>query len=55
MKIKRLKTKKNRSISINKNLDKLIEDIISNKSKYIEYLIYEDIKKHVLLKKDIIL
>ena len=55
MKTKRYKTKKIRSISINRNLDELINNIISNKSKYIEYLVYEDMKKHNLLKKEIIL
>lgn len=55
MKANRIKTKKNRAISINRNLDILMDEIISNKSKYIEYLIYEDLKKNGLLKKDIIL
>lgn len=37
------KIKKERiSISIEKQLDNLLNDIINNKSKYIEWLIYQD-------------
>lgn len=50
-----MKTKKNRSVSINKNLDDLMDKIISNKSKYIEYLIYQDINQNGGIKKYIIL
>ena len=38
-------TKIKRSISIDKNLDNLMNETISNKSKYIEWLIYQDLKK----------
>lgn len=37
-------TKINRTISINKYLDDLMNELISNKSKYIEWLIYNDLK-----------
>jgi hypothetical protein len=41
-----MNTKKaNRRISINKELDNLMNEIISNKSKYIEYLIYNDLNE----------
>lgn len=38
--------KANRRISINKELDDIMNDIISNKSKYIEWLIYNDLSKN---------
>lgn len=38
-------TKIKRTISIDKNLDDAMNDIISNKSKYIEWLILQDMKK----------
>jgi len=40
----RTKTKINRAISIDKNLDKIMNEEIKNKSKYIEWLIYQDLK-----------
>lgn len=40
------KTKVNRTVSINKDLDDLMNEIISNKSKYIEWLIYNDLKSN---------
>jgi len=39
-------TKIKRTISIDRNLDDVMNDTISNKSKYIEWLIYQDLKKH---------
>ena len=36
-------TKRNRSISMDRNLNNLMEELISNKSKYIEYLIHQDL------------
>jgi hypothetical protein len=36
----------NISISIDKKLNKYVEEEISNKSKYIEWLIYQDLKKN---------
>ena len=41
------KTKVNRTISINKELDDMMNEIISNKSKYIEWLIYNDLKNNL--------
>lgn len=39
-------TKIKRTISIDKNLDNTMNEIISNKSKYIEWLILQDMKKN---------
>jgi hypothetical protein len=38
------KTKINRTVSIDRNLDNIMNDKIKNKSKYIEWLIYQDLK-----------
>jgi len=38
-----MENKINRTISISKELDNLIIELISNKSKYIEWLIYNDL------------
>ena len=38
------KTKINRTVSIDRNLDNIMNDKIRNKSKYIEWLIYQDLK-----------
>ena len=43
--MEKLKTKINRTVSIDRKLDNLMNDTISNKSKYIEWLIYQDLKK----------
>lgn len=40
----RTKTKINRAVSIDRNLDNLMNEQIINKSKYIEWLIYQDLK-----------
>ncbi len=42
----RTKTKEMMSISIDKKLTELIKENITNKSKYIEWLIYRDMKKN---------
>jgi hypothetical protein len=34
------------SVSIDKQLSKLIKENMSNKSKYVEWLIYQDMKKN---------
>lgn len=47
-------TKRKVSITLDNNVFNFIEDF-ENKSKYIEYLIYKDMKENGLLKKDIIL
>lgn len=39
------KTKINRTVSIDRNLDNIMNEKIRNKSKYIEWLIYQDLKK----------
>ena len=38
------KTKIKRSVSIDRNLDNIMNEKIRNKSKYIEWLIYQDLK-----------
>ena len=38
------KTKINRTVSIDRNLDNIMNEKIKNKSKYIEWLIYQDFK-----------
>lgn len=42
----RTKTKEMMSISIDKKLTELIKENITNKSKYIEWLIYQDMMKN---------
>jgi hypothetical protein len=51
MEIKKAK----RNISIDRNLNNIMNDIIKNKSKYIEWLVYQDLKKSGLIKKYFIL
>lgn len=43
--MEKLKTKINRTVSIDRNLDNIMNEKISNKSKYIEWLIYQDLSK----------
>ena len=38
------KTKINRTVSLDRNLDNIMNEKIRNKSKYIEWLIYQDLK-----------
>ena len=38
------KTKINRTVSIDRNLDNIMNEKIRNKSKYIEWLIFQDLK-----------
>jgi len=40
------KTKKILPLSIDRKLSKLIKENITNRSKYIEWLIYQDLKKN---------
>jgi len=42
----RVKTKEILSVSIDRQLSDLIKENITNKSKYIEWLIYQDMKKN---------
>lgn len=44
LKMNKKKTKINRTVSIDRNLDNIMNDKIRNKSKYIEWLIYQDLK-----------
>ena len=41
-----MKTKKITTIGINKKLFNILEENITNKSKYIEWLIYQDLLKN---------
>lgn len=41
-----MKTKKKVSISIDRELDEIINEEFNNKSKYIEHLIYQDLLKN---------
>jgi len=43
--MKRKKTKDTITISINKQMNDILEETFSNKSEYIEWLIYQDLKK----------
>ena len=49
------KTEKKMSITINSNVYQFLEENFENKSQYIEYLIYKDIKDNGLLIKEVIL
>ena len=40
-----MKTKKKVSISLDRELDEILNEEFNNKSKYIEYLIYQDLLK----------
>ena len=53
--MKRPKTKRKVSITINSNVYRFLEENFENKSQYIEYLIYKDIKDNGLLVKEVIL
>ena len=44
--MKKTKDKINISVSIDKKLNKYMKEEFSNKSKYIEWLIYQDLKKN---------
>lgn len=48
-------TKRKVSITVDNDVYKFLEENFENKSKYIEYLIYKDIKDSDLLEKEIIL
>jgi tRNA splicing endonuclease len=48
-------TKRKVSITIENEIYNFLENNFENKSKYVEYLIYKDLKENGLLKKDIIL
>jgi len=44
--MKKLKTKSPMTVSLNRTLYNIIDDKFSNKSKYIEWLIYQDLLKN---------
>lgn len=41
-----MKTKRKISISLDRELDEILNEEFNNKSKYIEYLIYQDLLKN---------
>ena len=41
-----MKTKKKLSITLNRELDEILNEEFNNKSKYIEHLIYKDLLKN---------
>jgi len=41
------KTKKVINFTVDRKLDELMNELFGNKSKYIEYLILQDMKKHL--------
>ena len=45
--MKRKKTKDTITISVDKNINDIMNKKMTNKSKYIEWLIYQDIKEHM--------
>lgn len=53
--MKKPKTKREVSITIDNKVYQFLEENFENKSQYIEYLIYKDIKDNGLLVKEIIL
>lgn len=53
--MKKIKTKKQLNICLDQDILKYLEDNFENKSKYVEYLIYKDLKESGVLKKDMIL
>lgn len=52
--MKKPKTKRKVSMTLDNNVREFL-DKFENKSKYVEYLIYKDMKDNGLLKKEIIL
>ena len=51
--MKKQKEKVNISVSIDKKLNGYIDELISNKSKYLEYLIYQDLLKNEAIKAEL--
>ena len=51
--MKKKKEKVNISVSIDKKLNNYIDELISNKSKYLEYLIYNDLLKNAAIKAEL--
>ena len=44
--MKKITTKKKMSVALSQDIREYLNENITNKSKYIEYLIYEDLLKH---------
>jgi hypothetical protein len=44
--MKKIKTKKNFTVSLNRKMYNIIEEKFSNKSKYVEWLVYQDLLKN---------
>ena len=51
--MKKQKEKVNISISIDKKLNVYIDELISNKSKYLEWLVYQDLLKNETIKAEL--
>ena len=51
--MKKKKEKVNISLSIDKKLNGYIDELISNKSKYLEHLIYQDLLKKESIKAEL--
>jgi len=51
--MKKVKTKDKLSIRVEPFINHWMDDNIENKSKYIEYLIYQDLKSKELIKKEL--
>lgn len=51
--MKKIKTKEAVSIAINKDLYEYLKENIENRSKYIEWLIYQDLKEKGEFKKEL--
>lgn len=49
--MKKIKTKEKVSVALSEDIRNYLDDNIENKSKYIEYLIYEDLLKHNVIEK----
>lgn len=43
------------TITVNPELDKIISELHTNKSKYVEWLIYQDLRKNNTIKEDMML
>jgi len=53
--MKKVITKRKVTVCLDPEILKYIEENFENKSKYVEYLIYKDLKANELLEKEIIL
>jgi len=51
--MKKVKTKESISVAINIELYDYLKENISNRSKYVEWLVYQDLKEKGLVRKDL--